>query len=46
VSRRYARILIAGCAADLAATAGAAAAAATWTVRPGGPVTLKSGTFT
>jgi len=48
VSRRYARILVAGCAAALAATVGAstALAAATWTVRPGGPVSLKSGTFT
>jgi hypothetical protein len=47
-SRRYARMLVAGCAAVLAATVGAttALAAATWTVRPGGPVSLKSGTFT
>ena len=48
MSRRYARILVAGCAAVLAATVGAttAFAAATWTIQPGGPVSLKSGTFT
>jgi hypothetical protein len=48
MSRPYARILVAGCAAVLAATVGAATAlaAATWTIRPGGPVSLKSGTFT
>ena len=48
VSRRYARLLVAGCAAVLAVTGGAATslAAATWTIRPGGPVSLKSGTFT
>ena len=48
MSRRYARILVAGCAAVLAATVGATAAfaAATWTIQPGGPVSLKSGTFT
>jgi hypothetical protein len=48
VSQRYARVLVAGCAAVLAATAGAtiALAAATWTVRPGGAISLKSGDLT
>ena len=48
MSRRYARLLVAGCAAVLAVPVGAttALAAATWTIRPGGPVSLKSGTFT
>jgi hypothetical protein len=48
VNTRDARILVAGCAAVLAATTGAttALAAATWTVRPGGPVSLTSGPFT
>lgn len=48
MSRRYARILVAGCAAVLAATlgTGTALAAATWTVQPGGSVLLKSGRVT
>jgi hypothetical protein len=48
MSRRYARVLVAGCAAVLAATLGTstALAAATWTVQPGGPVLLKSGRVT
>ena len=46
--KRYARSLFAVPAAVLAPILGAAAvlAAATWTVRPGGPVSMKSGKFT
>jgi len=48
MTRHYARILVAGCAAVVAATLGTATAVAatTWTVRPGGPVSLTSGKFT
>jgi hypothetical protein len=48
VSTRCARILFAGCAAVLAAALGAttALAATTWTIRPGGAITAKSGTAT
>lgn len=48
MSHRYAGLLMAGCAAVLAATMGAATtlAATTWTVQPGGPVSLTSGRFT
>jgi hypothetical protein len=46
VSKRYARILCAGCAAVLAAALGVttALAATTWTIQPGGAITAKSGT--
>jgi hypothetical protein len=55
MTRHYARILLAGTAAVLAATVGTATAVAatagtttavaatTWTIRPGGPVSLTSG---
>jgi hypothetical protein len=45
---RYARALLAGCAAGLTVTLGvtAALAATTWTIRPGGAVTAMSGTAT
>jgi hypothetical protein len=48
VSKRYAHLLFAGCAAVLAAVLGvtAALAATTWTVKPGGAITAKSGTAT
>ena len=48
VSRRYARTLIAACAAVLAATLGAATAlaATTWTIKPGGVIKATSGTAT
>jgi hypothetical protein len=48
VSHRYARIVVAACGAVLAATVGAtiAFAAVTWTVRPGGPISAKSGNLT
>jgi len=48
MTRHYARILMAGCAAVLTATLGTAiaVAATTWTVRPGGPVSLTSGKVT
>jgi len=48
VRKRYARILFAGCADVLAAALSVttARAATTWTIRPGGAVTAKSGTAT
>jgi hypothetical protein len=48
VGRRCARTLIAGCAAILAATPGAASAlaATTWTIKPGGAIKATSGTAT
>ena len=48
MTRRYARSLVAVPAAVLAVTLGvtAALAATTWTVRPGGPLSLTSGTLT
>jgi hypothetical protein len=48
VSKRYACVLLAGCAAVLAAALGVttALAATTWTIRPGGAITAKSGTAT
>jgi len=48
VSTRYARILVAGCAAALAAALSVttALAATTWTIRPGGAITAMSGTAT
>lgn len=48
MTKRFARILLAAPAAVLAATLGgttALAATTTWTVKPGGPFTGKSGTF-
>ena len=48
VNRRCARLAAAGCAAVLAATVGgtSALAAVTWTARPGGPISAKSGNLT
>jgi hypothetical protein len=48
MNHRYAGILTAGCAALLTAAIGATTtlAATAWTVQPGGPVSLRSGTFT
>ena len=47
MSRRYARSLVAAAAAILAAILGVTTvlAATTWTVRPGGPISMKSGKF-
>lgn len=48
MNRRYARIVAAGCAAAVTAMAGGAIAlaAVTWTARPGGSFSAKSGNFT